>query len=294
MAFGPGLTAETMMFQAVRSFPVVARSAVRRVIVPELLDSLPVNDTRAMASRRDLVRINAVMFQSAIMARLMRSNLERKPMRILEIGAGDGRFMLSVARRLGQGWTGIDLVTLDQADLVSPKVEADFGIAGMASGTGCRRCLRVDRQTGTRPFRCRSQPISFCIISGSSATGAVRCDAWDDLMLPRDRATTQRFRIVEYWLVASAWRQRVTLHDAAASVRAGFAGAELVPPMARAIRDGTLRSAASALSPMLSLLERQRHERPVRCNNHRCGAGWHCNCDRAGQARPIGRDHRTQ
>ena len=79
----------------------------RRRIEPELLDTMAVDDPRATASRRDLVRVNAVMFQSVIMARPLRANLERKPLRILEIGAGDGRFMLSVARRLAPQWSDL-------------------------------------------------------------------------------------------------------------------------------------------------------------------------------------------
>ena len=47
-----------------------------RHLEPELLDGLPADDPRAIASRRDLVRINALMFQARFMASLMRANVQ--------------------------------------------------------------------------------------------------------------------------------------------------------------------------------------------------------------------------
>jgi hypothetical protein len=64
MSFGPGLVAETMMFRMARDVPCGRADAG---------DSgfLAPDDPRAHALRRDLARINAVMRQSAIMARLL-------------------------------------------------------------------------------------------------------------------------------------------------------------------------------------------------------------------------------
>lgn len=205
----------------------MARPASARIIEPELLDSLPVNDTRAMASRRDLVRVNAVIFQSAIMARLIRNNLERKPLRILELGAGDGRFMLSVARRLGQDWSKVELVTLDQADLMTPKVKADFDLLGW-----------------------RVEPVVADVFDWIARPGLGRFDAvtanlflhhFEEAQLRRllaampgitscFLATEPRRSGLALW--STGWLRAlgandVTLHDAAASVRAGFAGTEL-------------------------------------------------------------------
>ncbi|WP_245487835.1 hypothetical protein [Mesorhizobium sp. M4A.F.Ca.ET.022.05.2.1] len=78
----------------------------QRSLVPEILDGLAADDARALRSRRDLARINALMFQAPIMAMLLRKFLPKPPERILEIGAGDGTFMLKVARRLATDWPG--------------------------------------------------------------------------------------------------------------------------------------------------------------------------------------------
>ena len=56
-----------------------------RSLVPEILDGLAADDPRALASRRDLRRINALMFQARIMASLLRKFAPKPPRRILEM-----------------------------------------------------------------------------------------------------------------------------------------------------------------------------------------------------------------
>jgi spermidine synthase len=100
-------------------------TAIRRV-EPEILDDLTADDPRAVASRRDLGRINALMFQPGIMARLLRRHVSPAPLRILEIGAGDGRFMLAVARRLVPIWPKVELTLLDRVALGTPALAQAF------------------------------------------------------------------------------------------------------------------------------------------------------------------------
>ncbi|TJW38767.1 MAG: class I SAM-dependent methyltransferase, partial [Mesorhizobium sp.] len=49
---------------------------------------------------------------------------------ILEIGAGDGSFMLAVARRMAGHWPGVDLVMLDRIDLITTQLRGDFDRLG--------------------------------------------------------------------------------------------------------------------------------------------------------------------
>src|SRR5258708_35987077 len=69
-----------------------------RVVEAEWLDELPHADPRALRSRRDLVRINALMGN----ARIVASELARagKFRSIAEIGAGDGSFMRKFLRSI--------------------------------------------------------------------------------------------------------------------------------------------------------------------------------------------------
>lgn len=62
---------------------------MKRVLTPEILDSLPADDLGAMRSRRDLQRINAFMGNMSWILQ----HLPAQPCSISELGAGDGRFL---------------------------------------------------------------------------------------------------------------------------------------------------------------------------------------------------------
>lgn len=205
----------------------MGRPASPRLVEPELLDALPVEDARAIASRGDLVRVNAVMFQGAIMAGLMRNNLDHKPLRILELGAGDGRFMLSVARKLGRSWADVELVTLDMADLMTPKVRADFRALGW----------RVEPVVAdVFDWIGRPQPGRFDAVTANLFLHHFQEGQLRDLLAAMAGvtscflATEPRRSDLALW--GTGWLRalgvnEVTLHDAAASVRAGFSEREL-------------------------------------------------------------------
>jgi hypothetical protein len=100
---------------------------MQRCVVPELLDHLPAHDPGAMHSRRDLVCVNALMGHAAIMARgLMRHTANARPHVVLDVGSGDGTFMLRVARRLAPRWPGCRLILLDRQKIVSDDTRAGF------------------------------------------------------------------------------------------------------------------------------------------------------------------------
>lgn len=97
-----------------------------RRLEPEWLDELPADDPRAMRSRRDLKRINGWMLQTAIMSRLLLSHSTQAPKQIVELGAGDGTFMLAVARRLAKHWPDVTLTFVDRQNIVSPNTHDGF------------------------------------------------------------------------------------------------------------------------------------------------------------------------
>jgi hypothetical protein len=92
---------------------------VKRIVQPELLDSLPENDPRAVRSRRDLRRVNAWMGNAAILTRALQSRLSAAPKRITELGAGDGHLLLRLAQKTAPGWTGVNATLLDRQKIVS-------------------------------------------------------------------------------------------------------------------------------------------------------------------------------
>ncbi|TPJ42644.1 methyltransferase domain-containing protein [Mesorhizobium sp. B2-5-13] len=198
-----------------------------RHIQPELLDHLPPDDPKAIGSRRDLIWINSLMFQHAIMSSLLKASVREGSIRILEVGSGDGAFMLSVARRLARKWIDVELVMLDQVDLITDRRRADFAALGW----------RVETVT--------DNVFDWIAKPGGDAYDVVSANLF--LHHFSDAALKTLFealrRLAPVFLAAEPSRNvvalkacsllrlvgvnQVTMHDAAASVRAGFAGKEL-------------------------------------------------------------------
>jgi hypothetical protein len=101
---------------------------MRRAIEPELLDELPSTDARALHSRRDLRTINKIMRNAGIVARALRSQPEllSPPTSFVELGAGDGTFALEVIRRLGHSTARRRLVLVDRQPCVHDQTRAAF------------------------------------------------------------------------------------------------------------------------------------------------------------------------
>jgi hypothetical protein len=199
-----------------------------RHVEPELLDELPPDDPYAIGSRRDLVRLNAWMGHSRIMAGALRLTCPSpRPRRVVELGAGDGRFLLSVARRLPSEWRGTTAVLVDQHDAVSKQTQQGF------EGQGWRlEVVKAD------VFDWLKRPtVGFC--DAVVANLFLHHFPWARLtrLLAEAARLAKTFIAIEprraawpltcshmVWLIGC---NRVTQNDAPASVRAGFAGAEL-------------------------------------------------------------------
>lgn len=105
-----------------------------RRVSAETLDGLAETDPAAMRSRRDLQRIHRVMGTRGIVlrafAKLAASHAHGQPLRILELGAGDGSLMLGVARALGKHAPPVELTLLDRQQLVSDATLEGYADAG--------------------------------------------------------------------------------------------------------------------------------------------------------------------
>jgi 2-polyprenyl-3-methyl-5-hydroxy-6-metoxy-1,4-benzoquinol methylase len=199
----------------------------RREVLPEILDDLPENDPRAVASRGDLRRVNALMFQAGITRGLLTRHLAAPPRRILEIGAGDGSLMLALARRLHTRWPAVDLFLLDRQSLVTPARIAEFAALGWTVHVVEADIFAWSRQASAERFDAittnlflhhfEDEPLSELL--GDLAPMAPVFVATE----PR-RAAFPLFAASLLWCIGA---NDVTRHDAAVSVRAGFAGGEL-------------------------------------------------------------------
>lgn len=106
----------------------------RRTVRREILDELPAADARAIRSRRDLQRVNRVIGSCGILTRSLRHTMtsapHHLPLRILELGAGDGSLALRIAKRMAYSWPVAELTLLDRQGLVPGTTGTAFAHLG--------------------------------------------------------------------------------------------------------------------------------------------------------------------
>ena len=204
----------------------VAGALDARVLVPERLDGLAHDDPAALRSRGDLARINRVMGAARLTARLAAEHAGGVPARILEIGCGDAAHSERVARRLAPLWPGARLVLLD----VRPAVPEGRSRAIERLGWS----VEVVPADALAWLGARAGRYDLCLANlfvhhfegaalGRLLEGIARAaDVVVATEPSRDRASLAASR-----LVGAIGANRVTRHDAPASVRAGFRGGEL-------------------------------------------------------------------
>lgn len=199
-----------------------------RRLEAELLDHLPADDPRAVRSRRDLRRVNAWMRNANCVAAMLRSHAGlRQPRTILDIGSGDGALMLEVARRLAPRWRGVKVILLDQQNIVSTATQEAFAalqwhaqavsadvfdyLAGAPTGS-------VDAITANLFLHHFTEPQLARLLARASELAwlVAACEP------RRTKLVIELSRML--WAVGC---NEVTVHDAVASARAGFADGEL-------------------------------------------------------------------
>ena len=98
-----------------------------RHVENELADHIPGDDPRARRFRQDLGRLNALAMTDRVMARaLLKNSGDAVPRELVDLGAGDGTFMLRVAQRLAPRWRDVTVKLVDQQDIVSAQVRNSF------------------------------------------------------------------------------------------------------------------------------------------------------------------------
>ena len=201
---------------------------MNRQVEPELLDELPASDPRAIRSRRDLRRVNAWMRNARIMARALSCAFEGRPLeRLVELGAGDGTFLLRVAQRLSRDFQGATAVLVDRKDIVSPITRHGFEELGWRT-----EIVAADVFDWLREPDAHNQDavianlflhhfsdvqLSDLLVQAARKTRVVIA------IEPRRWAWSLTFgRLL--WVIGCS---QVTRQDARVSIRAGFAGKEL-------------------------------------------------------------------
>lgn len=206
--------------------------AFPRKVVPELLDGMDVHDAAAKRSRRDLQRIHRAMGTRATVLRALRElpglHARKSPLRLLELGAGDGSLMLGVARALQGQWPAVELTLLDRQDLLLPSAVAHYAAAGWSVKTQVADALDWAADAGAVPH----WDVIVANLFLHHFEGPQLA-----LLLAAVEARTDYFFACEprrAWLalagshlVGAIGANAVTRVDAVLSVHAGFRGKEL-------------------------------------------------------------------
>ena len=199
-----------------------------RSLESELLDEIPADDPLATESRRDLRRLNFWMGHYGLMARALKDAfLQRAPTSLVEIGAGDGTFLLNVAKRLCRSWTGVNVTMVDRQQLVRGETLQAFRELGW-------RVTPIQADVfdwlAKAPYEISDAIIANLFLHHFSATqlqelitGTMRRARLVVALEPRRSLVPLLFS----HLLWSIGCNRVTRHDAVVSVRAGFDGKEL-------------------------------------------------------------------
>jgi methyltransferase family protein len=196
-----------------------------RRLEPEWLDHLPAEDPRAMRSRRDLTRVNSFMGNARRMAAALLKHAATPPRTIIDLGSGDGQFMLAVARRLAPRWSGVTVNLLDQQNIVGQTTRAGFAALGW----------RVE-PTSADVFDFLAQARSADIVTANLFLHHFVDDELTRLFAQVARMAAlmvacepRRSKLVveASRLLWVAGCNDVSIHDAVVSARAGFSGREL-------------------------------------------------------------------
>jgi len=104
---------------------------MRRVVKPELLGGLPATDPRALRVRADLRRVNFIMGNVGIRSRALRrhhdeNDFRSRPLRLVELGGGDGAVLLPLARHWSAHGVAAEVTLLDRQNLLSAETQLAF------------------------------------------------------------------------------------------------------------------------------------------------------------------------
>ncbi|HTR43186.1 MAG TPA: class I SAM-dependent methyltransferase [Pseudomonadales bacterium] len=203
------------------------KNSHERVVEPELLDELPPQDHRAKRSRLDLRRLNTWMNHPRAMARALKENLNGTASpRIVEIGAGDGHFLLRVTGRM-RDWPEGTATLVDRLNAFDPNISESF------KELGWRASMEIS--TVSEWLEKASSDSADAIISNLFLHQFKTGELTEMLRMAASR--TRLFVALEprrTWfphlcgnLLWAIGCNSVTRHDAGISIRAGFSGQEI-------------------------------------------------------------------
>ena len=236
-------------------------ATAQRVVVAETLDGLDEGDPAAQRSRRDLRRIHLAMGTRGMVVRALDAMLEAgavtptgRPLRILELGAGDGSLMLGVARTLHRRWRRVELTLLDRQSLIDEATIAAYAALGWTALPKVVDVLAWADAGSLAPPEPSTERwdliVTTLFLHHFDGAAFARLLAAIERRSDRFFACEPRrapLALVGSHLVGALGANAVTREDAVLSVRAGFRGDELSRLWPGATGDWALREYRAGL-----------------------------------------------
>lgn len=212
-----------------------------RIVEPEALDALSADDPMAQRSRCDLANIHRIMGTVSILQAGLQEWGARTdaaaPLKILEVGAGDGTLMLRVAKRMSDRWPKVELTLLDRLALISPETVAGFNRLGWTVTSATVDIEDwAERQCNGSGAAVAADPPEWHIVianlflhhfSGATLSTILRAVALSTDHFFACEPRRSYLALGASHLVGAIGANAVTRQDAVLSVRAGFCCREL-------------------------------------------------------------------
>lgn len=211
-----------------------------RLVAPETLDGLAESDPDAVRSRRDLQRVHRAMGTRGILRRALGGMAMQGsgagPLRVLELGAGDGSLMLDVAQTLKAQWPRVELTLLDRQRLVAPATLAAYAQIGWQATVQVVDVL--DWAAATPAGHLDGEPMAqqWDVVVANLFMHHFEGAPLAALLAAIEQRTRRflaceprrsRLALVGSHLVGAIGANAVTREDAVLSVHAGFQGREI-------------------------------------------------------------------
>ena len=211
---------------------------MQRIVTAEALDGLAAKDPEALRSRRDLQRIHRVMGTRGIVHRglfdMLRMRSVTRPLRILELGAGDGSLMLRVAEALSPAWSNVEITLLDRQSLLEQATIDRYARCGWSAKQKAMDVMdwAVDADEGAPSHKSERTDVIVANLFLHHFDGAPLNTLMNAMAARCNRVFACEPRrawlaLVGSHLVGVLGANAVTRADAVQSVRAGFCDHEL-------------------------------------------------------------------
>ncbi len=211
---------------------------MQRIVSAETLDGMAADDPAAMRSRRDLQRVHQVMGTRGIVLRaltdMLRFRSATRPLRILELGAGDGSLMLRVAEARSPAWSKVEITLLDRQPLVT---QATIDRYAQCGWTAQQKVMDVmdwaaeadEGAPGNKHERWDVIVANLFLhhFDGASLRALMNAMAARCNRLFACEPCRSQFALAGSHLIGALGANAVTREDAVLSVRAGFCDHEL-------------------------------------------------------------------